>query len=95
MSRFDSTTVESRLARIENELELARVRDGRNIRHILKVMTRQHAEVMAVLNPPKAGEKKVMLAFGQPADKPFPAEGGHPAPASQPGKVAQPKEKLR
>lgn len=82
-NRFDNNTVESRLARIENELELARVRDGRNIRHILKVMTMQHAEVMAAIHPPSA-DKKALLAFGKPGEKLV------PLPESQPGKSTQP-----
>lgn len=92
MSRFDHNSPDAKFIRIEAELALARVRDQRNMRHILKVMTRRHAEVMAALHPPPADGKKALLAFGQPAEKPSPAAGGqtpHPPPAGKP------KEKTR
>lgn len=82
-NRFDNNTVESRLARIENELELARVRDGRNIRHILKVMTMQHAEVMNALIS-QGALKHGVLSFGTATPKPA------SPPESQSSKSTQP-----
>lgn len=91
MSRFDQHSTEAKLARIETELELARLRDQRNHRHILKVMARQHAEVMAALHPPEAG-KKASLSFGAPVSKP--ATPNPPSSAAG-GSADKPKEKTR
>lgn len=68
MSKWDNP-IESKLADIFDALDAAQVREQRNTRFILRVMAKQHAEVMAALSAGGGQAPKGVLSFGKPKPK--------------------------
>lgn len=68
MSKWDNP-IDARLADIFDALDEAQIREQRNTRFILRVMAKQHAEVMAAVSADGGQAPKGVLSFGKPKPK--------------------------